>query len=137
MAGDVRIQQAQGFQTFAAGVRVLAGELEALDRRHTPIHPRPPAEDPTLGELRFSMGWLHAATEGAADRLAQYATAAHRGLGGLAHTGDLVGIRLPGVDLAAKQELGGLVREAAAAAPALPAGAPGTDPRFVSLPVTP
>ncbi len=138
MAGDVRIQQAQGFGRFGSGVRTQAETLRALgNRRHTPIHPVPPAEDPSLGDLKFSVGWLQAANDGAMQRLAQYATSAHRGLGGLAYTGDLIGLRLPGVDLAAREVLGRLVKEAEADAPAPPADMPGTDPRFVSLPVIP
>jgi hypothetical protein len=138
MAGDVRIQQAEGFVKFGAGARTQAETLLALgNRRHTPIHPLPPTEDPTLDDLKFSVGWLQAAIDGAMQRVARYATSAHLGLGGMAYTGDLVGLRLPAVDLAAEEALGRLVKEAEADAPTLPPDAPGTDPRFVSLPVVP
>jgi hypothetical protein len=137
MAGDVRIQQAQGFLTFAQGVRVLASDLEALDRRHTPLDLQPPDWGSKLADLSTAVGRLSTANEALLGRLARYVTGAHRGLGGLAYTGDWIGVRFPGVDLAAKQKLAGLVGEAKTAVPALPADAPGKDPRFESLPVTP
>jgi hypothetical protein len=133
--GQVRIEQVQGLHAFASGVTALRQNLGGIgERRHAVLDLQAPGAAFPLADVAAGLADLRRANEAAVGRLAAYATAADRGLSGLAFVAGWIGTRFPQTDAASAQRLSGLVGAASEAVPPVPAGLPGVDPRFQSQP---
>ena len=133
--GQVRIDQVQGLHAFASGVTALRQNLGGIgERRHAVVELQAPGPAMPLADVAAGVAEVRRANEAAVERLAAYATAADRGLSGLAFVAGWVGTRFPQTDAASARQLSGLVGAATEAAPPVPPGMPGVDPRFQSRP---
>lgn len=127
MAGEVRIEQADKFRTFADDVTRLRDNFTRMGRPHTVLPAGPP-------EVSAELGLLTDANAGALTRLSGFTTAADRGMAGLAFVSAWIGTNFPATEGRSAQRMAGLVAAATAEIPPPPADLPSIDPRFVPAP---